>query len=50
MYLNCLPKLKTDIRNQAKTKVRQITKEQQEELFQQKRKEGEDFYKKAQIL
>ena len=37
-------KIKVDIRNQAKTKVKQITKEQQEELFEQGRKEGkEDF-------
>ena len=37
-------KLKTDIRNQAKAKKKQITKEQREELFQQGRKEGkEDF-------
>ena len=35
-------KLKTDIRNQDKTKVKQmITKEQQEELLEQGRKEGE---------
>ena len=37
-------KLKADIRNQTKAKVRQITKEQQEELLEQSRKEGkEDF-------
>ena len=37
-------KLKADIRNQAKAKKKQITKEQREELFQQGRKEGkEDF-------
>ena len=37
-------KLKADIRNQTKAKVRQITKEQQEELLEQRRKEGkEDF-------
>ena len=37
-------KLKADIRNQTKAKVRQITKEQQEELLEQGRKEGkEDF-------
>ena len=40
-------KLNTDIRNQAKTKVRQITKEQREELLEQGRKEGEeDFLRK----
>ena len=33
-------KLKADIRNRTKTKVRQITKEQQKELLQQGRKEG----------
>ena len=37
-------KLKADIRNQAKAKVKQITKEQREELLEQGRKEGkEDF-------
>ena len=40
-------KLKTDIWNQAKAKVKEITKEQQEELLEQGRKEGrEDFFKK----
>ena len=40
-------KLKADIRNQAKTNARQITKEQQEELLEQGRKEGkEDFLRK----
>ena len=40
-------KVKTDIRNQAKTKVREITKEQREELLEQGRKEGkEDFLRK----
>ena len=40
-------KLKADIRNQSKTKVRQITKEQREELLEQGRKEGkEDFFTK----
>ena len=43
--------LKTDIRNQAKTKVRQITQEQREELLEKGRKEGkEDFLRKSQIL
>ena len=38
-------KLKVDIRNQAKAKVKQIEKEQQEELLEQERKEGkEDFF------
>ena len=40
-------KLKADIRNQAKAKVKQITKKQQEELLEQGRKEGkEDFLRK----
>ena len=44
-------KLKADIRNQAKAKVKQITKEQREELVEQGRKEGkEDFLRKLQIL
>ena len=39
--------LKTDIRNQAKAKVKQITKEQREELLEQGRKERkEDFLRK----
>ena len=37
-------KLKADIRNQPKAKVKQITKEQRQELLEQGRKEGkEDF-------
>ena len=41
-------RLKADIRNQAKAKVKEITKEQQEELIEQGRKEGkEDFSKKV---
>ena len=44
-------KLKTDIRNQAKAKVKQITKEQQEKLLEQGRKKARKiFYKKSQIL
>ena len=40
-------KIKADIRNQAKAKVRQITKEQREELLEQGRKEGKkDFLRK----
>ena len=40
-------KLKADIRNQAKAKVKEITKEQREELLEQGRKEGkEDFLRK----
>ena len=38
-------KRKADIRNQAKAKVKQIMKEQREELLEQGRKEGkEDFF------
>ena len=44
-------KLKADIRNQTKTKVKQITKEQREELLEQGRKEGkEDFLQKIAKL
>ena len=40
-------RLKADIRNQAKAKLKQITKEQQEEILEQGRKEGkEDFLRK----
>ena len=40
-------KLKADIRNQAKAKVKEITKKQQEEILEQGRKEGtEDFLRK----
>ena len=40
-------RLKADIRNQAKAKVKEITKEQREELLEQGRKEGkEDFFSK----
>ena len=40
-------KLKADIRNQAKIKVKQITKEQREQLLEQGRKEGKgDFLRK----
>ena len=37
-------KLKADIWNQAKTKVKQITKEQREEILEQGRKEGEKTF------
>ena len=41
-------KLNADIRNQAKAKVKEIMKEQQEEFFEQGRKEGnEDFSRKT---
>ena len=40
-------KLKADIRNQAKAKIKEITKEQREEILEQGRKEGkEDFLRK----
>ena len=40
-------KLKADIRNQAKAKIKTITKEQQEEILEQRRKESkEDFFQK----
>ena len=40
-------RLKVDIRNQAKAKVKEITKEQPEEILEQGRKEGkEDFLRK----
>ena len=40
-------KLKSDIRNQAKAKIKQITKEKREELLEQGRKEGKkDFLRK----
>ena len=43
-------KLKADIRNQAKSKIKQITKEQREELLEQGRKKGkEDFLRKIAI-
>ena len=41
-------KLKADIRNQAKADVKEITKEQQEEILEQGRKEGKIFYEKLQ--
>ena len=37
-------KLKADIRNQAKNKVKQITKEQRVELLEQGRKEGKENF------
>ena len=37
-------KLKADIRNQAKAKVKQITKEQREEILEQRRKEGKEIF------
>ena len=40
-------KLKADLRNQTKTKVKELTKEQREEILNQGRKEGrEDFLRK----
>ena len=44
-------KLKPDIRNQAKAKIKQITEEQREELLEQGRKKAKKiFYKKSQTL
>ena len=44
-------KLKANIRNQTKAKVKQIEKEQWEERLEQGRKEGKEvFYRKSQIL
>ena len=37
-------KLKADIRNQARTKVKQITKEQREGILEQGRKEGKEVF------
>ena len=37
-------KLKADIRNQAKAKVKQITKEQRDELLKEGRKEGKEYF------
>ena len=37
-------KLKADIRNQAKTKIKQITKEKREKLLEQGRKEGTENF------
>ena len=39
-------KLKDDIRNQARAKVKEITKEQREEILEQGRKGKEDFLRK----
>ena len=49
-------KLKADIRNQAKAKIKQIKKEQREEIFEQGRKKGKKkktkkiFYGKSKTL
>ena len=44
-------KLEADIRNQVKAKVKEITKEQQQEILEQGRKEDkEDLKKKSQTL
>ena len=42
-------KLKDDIKNQAKAKVKEITKEQREEVLEQGRKESKDFLRKTAI-
>ena len=40
-------KLKADVRNQATAKIKKITKEQQEEIREQRRKESKkDFFQK----
>ena len=38
------PKLKVDIRNRTKAKVKQIEKEQREEILEQGRKEGKEIF------
>ena len=44
-------KLKADIRNQAKAKVKEITKEQREEILEQEEKKARKiFYEKSQTL
>ena len=44
-------RLKADIRNQAKAKVKEITKERQEEILEQAKKEGkEDFLQKIAYI
>ena len=44
-------KLKVNIRNRTKAKVKQIKKEQREEILEQERKEDKEiFYDKSQIL
>ena len=44
-------KLKADIRNQAKAKVKEITKEQREEILSKEEKKAKKiFYEKSQIL
>ena len=44
-------KLKADIRNRTKAKVKQIEKEQREEILEEGRKEAKNvFYGKSQIL
>ena len=44
MVENCCWYFKADIRNQAKKKERQITKEQQEELLEKERKESKEEF------
>ena len=38
--------LKADIRNHTKAKVKEVTKEQREQILEQGRKEGKDFLRK----
>ena len=37
-------RLKADIRNQAKAKVKEITKEQQEEILEHERRKGKKYF------
>ena len=37
-------RLKADIRNQAKAKVKEITKEQRQEILEQGKKEGKQYF------
>ena len=37
-------KLKADVRNQAKAKVKEITKEQREETLEQERRKGKEHF------
>ena len=46
--VNKYSKIKPDIRNQAKTKVKQITKQKREELLDQKVNVGNFFFKKIE--
>ena len=43
-------KLKADIRNQTKTKIKKVTKEQRKNYLSKEEKKAKIFYKKLQIL